>query len=371
MKLASLHLSNVRNYAQLNLEPADGLNVFVGPNAQGKSNLLEAISLLGTGKSFRTSRERDLIRDGFELATVSGEARVRAGSIRLGCAITATPRGTRKMYTINGRNVRYANFLGSIRVVTFVPADLQLVTGPPSARRTFLNIALSQEQKNYYHELARYQKALTQKGTLLRAQHEPDPELLQIYNETLIESGTAIMLARAQFIGVIGAAAAKVHAQWTGSEKLEIRYEPSVSLDVPDSASVAGEFTERLRATAVQERARGMSLIGPHRDDLQLILNDRSLAAFGSQGQQRTAVLALKVAEYSVMQERSGEAPLLLLDDVLSELDPQRAGAFMEGVGGFEQAFITATHLPPDLPPSRLYSIGNAVLEVERERAQA
>jgi DNA replication and repair protein RecF len=363
MLLKSLHLSNVRNYAQLELEPAAGLNVFVGRNAQGKSNLLEAISLLGTGKSFRTSRERDLIRDEFELATISGSAEVRAGEVRLGCTIAATPRGTRKVYTVNGRSVRYAKFLGSLRVVTFVPADLQLVSGAPALRRSFLNVALAQEQRTYYHELARYQKALTQKSALLRGGEEADPELLKIYNETLVEAGTAIMLAREHLIRVLSIAAARVHAQWTGTEQLTIAYQPSVPFEVPTAETVAGAFSARLKALVEQERARQMSLTGPHRDDIDLQLDGRSLAAYGSQGQQRTAVLALKVAEYSVMHDRSGEAPLLLLDDVLSELDPERAQAFLAGVGGFEQAFITATHLPEGLPQARRYSIEAAQVQ--------
>lgn len=365
MLLKSLHLSNVRNYGQLELEPAPGLNVFVGRNAQGKSNLLEAISLLGTGKSFRTARERDLIREGFELATISGEAQVRAGQVRLGCTIAATPRGTRKVYTVNGQSLRYAKFLGNLRVVTFVPADLQLVSGAPSLRRSFLNVALAQEQRAYYHELARYQKALTQKSALLRGVEEPDAGLLAIYNETLIESGTRIMLAREQLVRVLSAAAARVHAEWTGgAEQLSVSYQPSVTFEVPSAESIAGAFAARLKALAGQERARQMSLAGPHRDDVDLSLDGRSLAAYGSQGQQRTAVLALKVAEYSVMHDRSGEAPLLLLDDVLSELDPLRAQAFLAGVGGFEQAFITATHLPEGLPQARLYTIENGTARV-------
>jgi len=361
MLLKSLHHSNVRNYAQLELEPSAGLNLFVGRNAQGKSNLLEEISLLGTGKSFRTARERDLIREGFELAAISGEAQVRAGEIRMGCTIAVTPRGTRKAYTVNGQSMRYAKFLGNLRVVTFVPADLQLVSGAPSVRRAFLNVALAQEQRTYYHELARYQKAVTQKSALLRSGEEPDPDLLAIYNETLIEAGTAIMLAREQLVRLLSTAAARVHAQWTGgAETLQIAYQPSVPFEVPTAEHVAGAFASRLKALAAQERARQMSLAGPHRDDLDLQLDGRSLAAYGSQGQQRTAVLALKVAEYTVMHERSCEAPLLLLDDVLSELDPARAHAFLSGVGGFEQAFITATHVPEGLPQARLYTIESA-----------
>lgn len=347
----------MRNYGHLDLEPANGLNVFVGSNAQGKSNLLEAICVLGTGKSFRTSRERDLVMDGLEIASVSGEAETRAGVVRLACTITASSSGLRKTYTVNGHGVRYANFLGNLRVVTFVPADLQLVTGPPAGRRSLMNSALAQEQKTYYHALARYQKALVQKSALLKSEEEPDPQLLSIYNETLIETGTQLVLAREQFVGVLSAEAARMHHQWTNGERLEVRYHPNVPYEVPTADAIAGAFSARLKEVAVQERARQSNVAGPHRDDLDLVLDGRSLAAFGSQGQQRTAVLALKVAEYSVMQERSGEAPLLLLDDVLSELDPARAAAFMQGVGAFEQAFLTATHLPTALPRAATFGI--------------
>lgn len=351
----------MRNYAQLDLEPAPGLNLLVGPNAQGKSNLLEAIGMLGTGKSFRTSREADVIAHGLELATISGEAEVRAGKVRLGCTITATARGTRKLYAVNGRSVRYAKFLGSLRVVTFVPADLQLVAGPPAMRRAFLNGALAQDQRVYYHELVRYQKALGQKAALLRAEPQVDGNLLEVYNETLIEAGTALVLARAQFAAALQARASRVHAEWTGAEEeLEVRYEPNFPFEVPVADAVAGSFAKRLSEMEDQERARSMPLVGPHRDDLALLLNGASLAAYGSQGQHRTAVLALKVAEYGIMQERSAEAPLLLLDDVLSELDPHRARAFLSGVGSFEQAFITATHLTAELPVARRYTIDEA-----------
>jgi DNA replication and repair protein RecF len=183
---------------------------------------------------------------------------------------------------------------------------------------------------------------------------------LAIYNETLVESGTALMLVREQFVSVLNECAARMHAQWSKSERLEVRYRPSLGFEVATQDAIAGAFALRLREGAAQERARRASIVGPHRDDLELVLDGHSLAAFGSQGQQRTAVLALKVAEYSVMQDRSGEAPLLLLDDVLSELDPARALAFMEGVGGFEQAFMTATHLPEGLPAARISRIENA-----------
>ncbi len=362
MQLTHLALSNFRNYAQLDLAPVAGLNVFVGQNAQGKSNLLEAIAMLGTGKSFRTSRDADAVREGVDLAVVRGDALVRAGTVRLACTIAKSARGTRKTYTVNERPVRYASFLGKIRVVTFVPADLQLATGAPSLRRALLNVALSQEDARYYRELARYRTALAQKNALLRGAVAADPELLAIYDRTLIEAGTALMLARDHFARALASAAREAHAAFSGgAERLAVRYAPNVPFEVPTADAIGAAFAARLRAVADNERARRAAVCGPHRDDLALELDGRSLAAYGSQGQQRTAVLALKVAEYGVMRERAGEAPLLLLDDVLSELDGDRAAAFLAGVGAYEQAFVTATHLPDGLPAHvRTYAVEQA-----------
>ncbi len=364
MILERLALSNFRNYAQLDLEPAPGLNVFVGANAQGKSNLLEAIAMLGTGKSFRTSHDADLVREDLELAVISGDAKVRAGTIHLGCSVARLGSRTRKTYAINGQNVRYARFLGSIRVVTFVPADLQLVSGAPAVRRALMNTALAQDDRRYYHELARYGKALQQKSAMLRGTVAFDEQLLAVYDNSLVESGTALMLARNHFVTELAREAAQIHAMWTnGDETLTLSYVPSIKFEAPVAEAVAGAFERRLREVAENERARKSTIAGPHRDDLALELNGRSLAAYGSQGQGRTAVLALKVAEYIVMRDRSGEAPLLLLDDVLSELDADRAAAFLAGVGAYEQAFVTATHLPDALPAAaRTFRVDRALV---------
>ncbi len=357
MQLNRITLANFRNYSHLELEPSPGLNVFVGANAQGKSNLLEAIAMLGTGKSFRSSRDADIIRDGLDLAAVSGDAKIRAGEVHLGCTIAKTQRGTRKNYTINSAGVRYAKFLGTIRVVTFVPADLQLVTGPPSLRRSLVNVALAQEDHRYYHELARYQKALQQKAAMLRGLTAFDEELIEIYNQALVESGTVVMLARHHFITELAREAEFTHGIWTRErEQLKVHYAPNVPFEEATADTVTRAFEQRLRSVAESERLRKTTLAGPHRDDIELVLDGHSLAAYGSQGQQRTAVLALKVGEYSVMRDRANEAPLLLLDDVLSELDAERAAAFLAGVGLRQaqddrfQAFVTATHLPAGLP---------------------
>jgi DNA replication and repair protein RecF len=348
--LRRLALSNFRNYSELNLEPSQGLNVFVGPNAQGKSNLLEGIALLGTGKSFRTTRDADTVRIGCERGVVQGNAHTRAGSVELACSIDRAHRGTRKTYTVNAHPVRYASYLGRVRIVTFVPTDLQLASGMPSGRRAFLNGALAQTEPPYYFELARYRKALQQRNAMLRGAVASDAELLEIYDSTLIEAGTQIMLARDALVRPLAYAATCAHARLAVRERLDVRYNADVAFENPNGEAIRAAFASRLRASAEAERTRKATLVGPHRDDLSLTLDGEALAVYGSQGQHRTAVLALKVAEYSVMRERSGEAPLLLLDDVLSELDEERADAFLRETGEYEQAFVTATALPQGLP---------------------
>jgi len=307
--------------------------------------------MLGTGKSFRTSRESDVVRSGCERATLWGKAGLRSGSVELACTIERSSRGTHKAYTVNGSGVRYAGYLGRMRVVTFVPTDLQLAAGAPGARRAFLNSALSQTDPRYYYQLARYRNALQQKNALLRGVVEPDAELLETYNRTLIEAGTHLMLARDLLIRELAERARIAHARFSGGEDLELAYEPNVAFEAADAETIAAALAARFAATAEAERARKASVAGPHRDDVRFTLGGLSLAAYGSQGQQRTAVLALKVAEYGAMRARADEAPLLLLDDVLSELDDQRARAFLTEIGAYEQAFVTATHLPGALAP--------------------
>jgi len=344
--LEHLALASFRNYTSLEWTPAAGLNFLVGANAQGKSNLLEAIAMLATGKSFRTSREIEVIHTDAVLASVSGIARVESGTLNLACSIAASAGSTRKTYTINGEGVRYARFLGSLKVVTFVPADVGLVAGPPAQRRAMINEALSLADRRYYHDLVRYRKAVLQKGALLRSSGSaPDRELLAIYDATMVDSGTQLMLARRHYVAAVGDAASSIYGHWIAGERFEVHYASNVAYEAPTEASIASEFERALAEQRTVEAARKRCLVGPHRDDLELRLNGAPLARYGSQGQQRTAVLALKLAEYAVLRDRSGEAPVLLLDDVLSELDAERAEAFLRELHGIEQAFVTATHM--------------------------
>jgi len=351
VRLERISLSNFRNYTHLELEPQPGLNVFIGANAQGKSNLLEAIAMLGVGKSFRAGRDADAIRNGEERAAIGGEV-VRDGErLRVACSILRTETGARKSFSRGGRSVPYATFLGTLSVVTFIPSDLQLVTGAPALRRAFLNTALSQQERAYYANLARYLGALRQKNALLRAPGEPDQTLVETYESELVRSGASLMIARRAFVAALDREASSLHARWSGgAERLELRYLPNVPFGEQSDEEIRESIARRLRETRAMERARRATVVGPHRDDLAFVLDERPLAAFGSQGQQRTAVLAVKAAEYAVMRDRSGLTPLLLLDDLLSELDEQRAAAFLGGVGAYEQAYVTATHRPAGLP---------------------
>jgi DNA replication and repair protein RecF len=353
--LTALRLADFRNYATLNFAPAPGLNVFAGPNAQGKSNLLEAIAMLATGKSFRARREVELIRDGTHLAEIAGEARVPAGEILLHASIVRSGSGARKSFDVNGSPVGFAGFLGKARVVTFVPADLHLVAGGPVLRRTFLNGALAQLSPLYYRNLARYGKIIQQKAALLRGAIAPDRALLLAYNDELLEPGAALMDARAAFVSEIAVAARGVYERWAGThERVAIEYAPNVAFA---EAAPRDALAAALAANVEAELRRKTTLVGPHRDDVRLTIDGKALDAFGSQGQQRTAVLALKVAEYETMRARAGDAPILLLDDVLSELDAERAGGFLAAVGTFEQAFLTTTELPADFGDAALFRI--------------
>ncbi|MBV8221926.1 MAG: DNA replication/repair protein RecF [Candidatus Eremiobacteraeota bacterium] len=346
MRVESLELANFRNYAALRFEPPEGACILVGRNAQGKSNVLEALALLALGKSFRAVRESDLIRLDAPAASVTARVRTRAGSATAGCVITRAGEGARKRFLRDGRSVSYGNFLGGIMAVTFVPADLALVTGPASLRRRLLNAALSQIDRGYYRDLAAYAKVLAQKNAFLKSPDAGDRALLATYNAQVVDIGARLVSARMAYVRRLAHDARIAHARWVnGAGELEVTYAPSPFQDAETTDAVSACLAGALEQLAPAEAARRVSLVGPHRDDLALSLGGRPLARYGSQGQQRTAVLAIKAAEYALAHAAAGEAPLLLLDDVLSELDEERRTAFLSSIAGFEQAFITATHV--------------------------
>jgi DNA replication and repair protein RecF len=367
VRVLSLDLANFRNYAVLHFSPPGGVCVFTGANAQGKSNLLEAVSLLATGKSFRAARESDLIHVDTPLARVAARVQTKNGEVNAAALITRVGEGARKRFLRNGRSVPYAQFLGGIAAVTFMPFDLQLVSGPPALRRRFLNVALSQADRGYYHDHARYTHIIVQKNALLKTPSGVDRNLLATYNQQLAEIGSRLFGTRAAYIRRLSGEAAHVHAGWLGSApNFALRYQPSPALLGADEAppSVMARFESALESMTPFELVRKTSLVGPHRDDVEFLLGDQLLSRFGSQGQQRTAVLAAKAAEYALLAQANGEPPLLLLDDVLSELDAARRRSFMKTIEGCEQAFVTATDVP------QLGASGTTVYEIREGRIE-
>lgn len=360
MRVLSLELANFRNYAALRLEPPEGACVLVGANAQGKSNLLEALGMLAIGKSFRAAREVDLIGTGAPSASVSARVRTRHGEVKCACVISRAGDGARKRFLRNGRAVPYGQFLGGVNAVTFVPADLQLIAGPASLRRRLLNTALSQASRGYYRDLATYAAVLAQKNAFLRSAESGNRDLLSTYNDQLASAGARLVLARAGYVRRLAREAADAHANWVGPlDAFDVAYQPSPPQPDESPGAVERALRGAFDAMAQAELARRLTLVGPHRDDLALVLGGRALARFGSQGQQRTAVLAIKAGEYALARRAAGEAPLLLLDDVLSELDAARRSAFFSSVAGFEQAFISATEMsgPLRLLAAHVYEV--------------
>ncbi len=305
------------------------------------------------GRSFRTAHDRDIVRAGMRQAAVSGIARVEAGSIRLACTIEIGAASARKRYAVNGEPVRYLRYLGRVRVVTFAPADVALAAGAPSLRRTFLNAALAQEDVLYHQALLAYGKAFEQKNALLRGLAAWDEGLLDVYDAQLAASGAAIVKARSTFARELAHAAGSAYGEIApGDEPLGVVYVPSAD---------AGGLAAAIAQARPIERIRKRALIGPHRDDLHVTIGGRPIAIFGSQAQMRSAALALKLGELGVAAGRSGESPVALFDDVLSELDGPRQRALIGLLERREQAFVT-TAGPPPSGPHAVFEVREAVL---------
>lgn len=345
MHLASLQLLHFRNYSELSARFSPGLNVIFGDNAQGKTNLLEAIAFLATGKSHRTSRDQELIQEGHTALTARAAVERRTGE--LGLELTLG-HDSRKQLKINGiAEKKIARLVGNLAVVFFSPDDLQLLKGSPAGRRRFLDIELSQISQTYLYHLMSYNRTLAQRNTLLK-QDPVDPALLSIYDDQLLQSGAELVVRRAEAVRRLSILAAQYHGLLSeGKEVLRLEYQSQGA--EPEQAPGAPEVFERLLSQMQQRRReeirRQITLVGPHRDDVGFWINERDARLYGSQGQQRTAVLALKMAELQFMAEELGEYPVLLLDDVASELDPHRRHYLLNAVREGIQTFVTCTDL--------------------------
>lgn len=345
MWVRSLQLSHYRNYRELSLTFSPGLNVVHGDNAQGKTNLLESISLLSTGKSHRTSRDAELITAGANLLTAKASVMRQTGELTLELTLGTE---TRKQLRINGiTEQRIANLVGNLGSVFFSPDDLQLVKGAPAGRRRFLDIEISQLSQTYLHHLMAYTKVVQQRNTLLKREGV-DRSLMEIYDHQLVSRGAQLIVRRAQSVARLAPLAATYHETLSsGRERLLLQYENQIATggEVPTIPAVEEQLWRLLEQRRRDEIRRQITLVGPHRDDLQFQINGTDARLYGSQGQQRTAVLALKLAELQYMYEELGEYPVLLLDDVASELDPHRRHFLLHAVREGVQTFVSCTDL--------------------------
>jgi DNA replication and repair protein RecF len=375
MHLRRLQLEEFRLYHRLDL-PVDPAGLALhGANASGKSSLLEAIALLATTRSIRGSGERDVVNwqsgEAFGLAPyarVIGEIDRREDSVEVEIAFQLDAGGksqTQKAIRLNGRNVRAMDAVGALKIVIFAPEDVALVSGPPSGRRRYLDLMISQIDNRYLRALSRYNRILEQRNSLLKSLsrdgvNPSSPTVgaqLAYWDEELITYGSLLISRRLSAISRLTSFAAGRFATFGNDRTLGIEFRPSV--DDPSSRSavesgdpdtiqavVSRTFAAQLEDLRRDELRRGVSLLGPHRDDFAMTIDGIDVATFGSRGQQRLAVVALKLAETDVMNDVAGDHPVILLDDVLSELDPQRRGDLTEAVVALEaQVIVTTTDL--------------------------
>jgi DNA replication and repair protein RecF len=345
MFLRRLALENYRNFDKIDLTIDQNVNIFIGPNAQGKTNLLEAIYVLALTKSHRTNQDKELIRWDQAQAFMHGEVDKKYGLNKLNLIISQQG----KKAKINGlEQKKLSQFIGSLNVVLFAPEDLEIVKGVPGTRRRFLDMEIGQVYPSYLHDIMQYQKILVQRNNFLKQLFQlknTKDDMLEVWNEQLVSYGVKIIKKRQSFIKKLQIWAEQVHSEITnGREQIRIQYEPSFDLQGSEDETVLFEqFMLKLKQIKEQEIRRGVSLIGPHRDDMLFFINHKEVQTYGSQGQQRTTALSLKLAELELIHQEVGEYPILLLDDVLSELDSYRQTQLIETFQNKVQTFITTT----------------------------
>lgn len=359
MRLQSLRLYDFRNYQQASLTLHPGVNLLVGENAQGKTNLLEAIFYLSTGKSFRTSRNQELIRFGAEFADLECGL-FSGGRDQTVRAVLFSSRRPRQLYLGGVKQRSAAALPGVLTTVLFCPDDLQVLKGGPAGRRKLIDTALCQLRPGYAQALAEYQKLCESKTRILKDYREV-PSLLEPlpeFNYRMAQTGAILISYRARYLRELCAQAEQFHREFSaGREALRLAYQTVSTVEDPfaEKQVIFQQLLEHQKTHYRAELESGQCLSGPHKDDFEVLLDTLSVKAYGSQGQTRTAAISLKLAERELFRRDTGEEPVLLLDDVLSELDARRQDFVLNQIRS-GQVLITCCE------PERLTGLGKKLL---------
>jgi len=362
----SLRLSQFRNYGSLEVEFHPQLNLFLGPNAQGKTNILEALFVLSTTKSFRAATDEEMIQFGAQKGAIEGDLRREESGEKVRLELGRDKGKT--LYLDGKKQKKLSSLLGKLPSVVFSPDDLFLVKGSPGLRRRYLDLTILQMDQGYLAHYQQFERALKQRNSLLRQRSPGLESQIPVWDVALSEHGAALMEQRSRVASQLSGLAGKALQDLTGGAELfEVRYEPSLPMEGQGELKI--RMQEALREARREEVARGVTVVGPHRDDLGLFVNGRPLRKFGSQGQQRTGALALKLAQLSLLGEGCGTAPMVLFDDVMAELDRKRRAFFLERLRQGGQAFLTGTSAGDFVAASqgaRVFSVEEGSVRLEQ-----
>ena len=363
MYIKEISLKDFRNYESLDVQFHNKVNIFLGQNAQGKTNLLESIYITSMGKSFRTGKDREMVRFGSEFFRVKATA-VKEDDLVVEIAVTKDGKKGVKIDGVKAKKM--ADLLENVYIVIFSPEDLRIVKDEPEKRRKFIDRELCQIKPSYYNNLNQYKKVLSQRNAYLK-EYEINDSILDIWDMQLAEYGSKIIEFRTEFIKKLNVISSKIHKDITNrKEELEVIYEPNIEY----CKNLSEVFYKELKLNRANDIRRRTTVKGPHKDDLKLLSNGIDIRNFGSQGQQRTAALSLKLSEIKLIEEETGESPILLLDDVLSELDKERQNYLINSLSDI-QVFITTTELSEEVEQSlgniKYFDISSGSIISERE----
>lgn len=366
MYIKNVKLKDFRNYEELSLDFNRNVNLILGKNAQGKTNLLESIYVSSIGKSFRTSNNSEMVRFNSDFFRIYCETEKSdyEGSVEI-----IVSKDGKKYAKVDGVKVSKASeLLKNIYLVIFSPEDLKIVKDEPEKRRRFINRELSQIKPSYYSNLSNYKKVLLQRNTYLKEQHI-NKDVLDVWDMELARYGAHIMNQRNAFIKKLNVISSEIHGKITnGRENLYITYSPNIKYE-DDVKVLENRFYEILKKSYENDLRLRTTSKGPHKDDIEFYINETNVRSYGSQGQQRTTALSLKLAELNIIKEETGEEAILLLDDVMSELDLERQEFLVKSLSDI-QLFVTTTEIPEKLleqfPEGNLYTVDNGTVKSEK-----